>query len=43
MRIHKRIIDVGANERALRHIVRIPIPEGVKIDIELREKYEKAK
>jgi small subunit ribosomal protein S10 len=36
MRIHKRIIDIGANERALRQVVRIPIPEGVKIDIELK-------
>ena len=36
MRIHRRVIDIGANERALRHIVRIPIPEGVKIDIELK-------
>ena len=40
MRIHKRIIDIGSNERALRQVVRIPIPEGVKIDIELKEKYE---
>lgn len=40
MRIHRRIIDIGANERALRQVVRIAIPEGVKIDIELREKYE---
>lgn len=40
MRIHKRIIDIGSNERALRQIVRIAVPEGVKIDIELREKYE---
>jgi len=36
MRIHKRIIDIGSNERALRQVVRIPIPEDVKIDIELR-------
>ncbi len=40
MRIHRRIVDIGSNERALRHVVRIPIPEGVKIDIELKEKYE---
>jgi ribosomal protein uS10 len=38
MRIHRRIVDIGANERALRQVVRIPIPEGVKIDIELKEK-----
>jgi small subunit ribosomal protein S10 len=36
MRIHKRIIDIGANERALRQVVRIAIPEGVKIDIEFK-------
>ena len=40
MRIHRRIIDIGSNERAMRQVVRIPIPEGVKIDIELKEKYE---
>jgi small subunit ribosomal protein S10 len=40
MRIHRRFIDIGANERALRQVVRINIPEGVKIDIELKEKYE---
>jgi small subunit ribosomal protein S10 len=40
MRIHRRIVDIGANERALRQVVRIPIPEDVKIDIELKEKYE---
>ena len=36
MRIHRRIIDMGVNERALRRIVRIQIPEGVKIDIVLK-------
>jgi small subunit ribosomal protein S10 len=36
MRIHKRIVDIGSNERALRQVVRIPLPEDVKIDIELR-------
>ncbi|MBL7160843.1 MAG: 30S ribosomal protein S10 [Candidatus Aenigmarchaeota archaeon] len=40
MRIHRRVMDIGANERALRQVVRIQIPEGVKIDIELKEKYE---
>ncbi|MFH1978061.1 MAG: 30S ribosomal protein S10 [Candidatus Aenigmatarchaeota archaeon] len=40
MRIHRRIMDIGANERALRQVVRISIPEGVRIDIELKEKYE---
>jgi small subunit ribosomal protein S10 len=36
MRIHKRIIDIGSNERALRQVVRLQIPEDVKIDIELK-------
>lgn len=36
MRIHKRVIDVGVNERALRRIMRIQIPDGVHIEIELK-------
>ncbi len=37
MRIHRRVIDIGTNDRALRQVVRLPIPEGVKIDIEFKE------
>ncbi len=37
LRIHKRIIDVGANPRILRQITRIPIPSDVKIEIELTD------
>jgi len=37
MRVHKRLIDLGINERALRLIMRVPIPEGVSIEIELQE------
>lgn len=37
MRVHKRIVDIGANERALRQIMRVNIPENVQIEIELRE------
>ncbi len=37
MRIHRRIIDIGTNDRALRQVVRLPIPEGIKIDIEFKE------
>ncbi len=37
MRIHKRVLDIGVNERALRHIMRISVPEGVHIEIELKE------
>jgi len=37
MRVHKRLIDLGVDERALRLIMRVPIPEGVDIQIELLE------
>ncbi len=37
MRIHKRLIDIGADDRTLRTIMRIPIPDGVNISIELKE------
>ncbi len=37
MRIHKRLIDIGADDRTLRTIMRIPIPDGVHISIELKE------
>lgn len=37
MRIHKRIIDLGVDDRALRLIMRVPIPEGIDIEIELLE------
>ena len=35
MRIHKRLIDLAADERALRLVMRVPIPEEVTIEIEL--------
>lgn len=35
MRIHKRIIDMDADERALRQLMRLKIPEDVKVEIEL--------
>ncbi len=37
MRIHKRLIDLGVDERALRFVMRVPIPEGVNISIEIME------
>ncbi len=37
MRIHKRLIDVAADERALRMIMRVPIPENLNIEIEMVE------
>ncbi len=35
MRIHKRIIDIPANDRVLHNIMRISIPRTVKIKIEM--------
>ena len=37
MRVHKRLIDLGVDERALRLVMRVPIPEGLNIEIELLE------
>jgi len=37
MRVHKRLIDLGIDERALRLVMRIPIPEGLNIEIEMIE------
>ena len=35
MRIHKRVIDIPANDRILHNIMRISIPRTVKIKIEM--------
>lgn len=35
MRIHKRLIDVDAEERVMRRIMRIRVPEEVHVTIEL--------
>ena len=35
MRIHKRLIDLGMEERALRLVMRVQIPEGLNIEIEM--------
>ena len=35
LRIHKRLIDMAINERALRLVMRVPIPEDVLIEIEM--------
>ena len=37
MRIHKRLIDLGADERTLRLVMRVPIPENLTIEIEMVE------
>ena len=36
MRVHKRVIDIEPNERVLRQVMRIQVPEGVNIQIEIK-------
>jgi len=35
MRVHKRIIDMEADERAIRELMRVRVPPDVKIEIKL--------
>ncbi|RLF24217.1 MAG: 30S ribosomal protein S10 [Thermoprotei archaeon] len=35
MRLHKRLIEMDADERAMRQLMRIRVPEEVHIEIEL--------
>ena len=35
MRVHKRIIDIGDDERAIRLVMKVELPEGLEIAIEM--------
>ena len=37
MRIHKRLIDLPANEKVLRQIMKMQIPKNVNIKIEMKD------
>jgi small subunit ribosomal protein S10 len=37
LRIHKRMIDLAADERALHLILRVPIPTDINLEIQLLE------
>ena len=37
MRIHKRLIDLPANEKVLHHIMKLKIPKSVSIKIEMKD------
>ena len=37
MRIHKRLIDLPANERVLHQIMKMQIPKSVNIKIEMKD------
>ena len=36
LRIHKRLIGIGADERAMRQVMKINVPDNVSIEIELK-------
>ncbi|MEF8873423.1 MAG: 30S ribosomal protein S10 [Candidatus Thermoplasmatota archaeon] len=36
MRVHKRLIDIDADERALRQLMRIQVPDEIHIEIVLQ-------
>lgn len=36
MRIHKRLIDMDADERAMRQLMRIRVPRTVRVEIEIK-------
>jgi len=36
MRIHKRIVDMEADERAMRQLMRIRVPKSVRVEIEIK-------
>jgi small subunit ribosomal protein S10 len=37
LRIHKRLIDLDPDDRALRQLMRIRFPDGVDVDIQMRQ------
>ncbi len=37
MRIHKRLLHIEADERTLRQVMRVQVPDEVQIEIELKE------
>jgi len=36
MRVHKRLLEIDADERTMRHIMRVKVPDGVNIEVELK-------
>ena len=36
MRVHKRLIEIDAQDRALRQLMRVQVPDGVNIEIILK-------
>ncbi len=36
LRIHKRLIDIDVNEKALRQLMRIRVPKTVRVEIQIK-------
>lgn len=36
MRVHKRMMDIQADERTLKRVMRVEIPENIHLEIELK-------
>ncbi len=36
MRIHKRLIDMDADERAMRQLMRVRVPKTVRVEVEIK-------
>ena len=36
MRLHKRLIDIEQNEKTMRHLIRLRVPEEVFIEVRLK-------
>lgn len=36
LRLHKRLIDIEQNERTMRHLIRLRVPEDVFIEVRIR-------
>ena len=36
LRVHKRLIDIEQNERTMRHLIRLKVPEEVFIEVRLK-------
>ena len=36
LRIHKRLVSIGADERAMRQVMKVKVPDQVSIEIELK-------
>ena len=41
LRVHRRVIDLGADDRSIRQLMRLKIPEDVYIEVSLTQQFQK--